>query len=473
MPVQPYDTVWRDPTQAALEDEGAWERDIVARLPADLVEQAHALKAFQRARGLRSPTDLLRALLAYAFGVPSFRRLGAWSVLMGLADLSEAAWRKHLRTAHAWLLWLLGELLRADFAPAGWASIGAAAGRGRVLLVDASTLGVPGGSGDDWRLHTAYDLLAGRFGQVVLGDRTSGEHLEHYALAPGDIVVADRNYGYRRSVAHAQKHGAAVVLRIRVDAFPLQTAEGVPVDVVAWLKSGHGDRHTRSLVCRFEGVCYPVRLLAVRLPPEKAKQARLQAVQRAKKHGHQLRAETLYLAEWVLVITTLPEGDWPPEAVLRVYRARWQIELVFKRLKQQLHLDTLRVKERTAVEAVICLHLIAWALHEPEAAWIRAHLPRADEEACGVFDMPTTAAGMPDADDTDVLSSWRLTALCLSTLRQAVLGCWSARRLQECLPRLRRFLCESPRRRRHQETAVRAWLLPRFDGAEATWETAA
>jgi len=37
---------------------------------------------------------------------------------------------------------------------------------GRVLLVDASRLRQPGGTGDDWRLHLAYDLPAGRMSEV-------------------------------------------------------------------------------------------------------------------------------------------------------------------------------------------------------------------------------------------------------------------------------------------------------------------
>ncbi len=73
-------------------------------------------------------------------------------------------------------------------------------------------------------------------------------------------------------------------------------------------------------------------------------------------------------------------------------------------------------------------------------AEIRAHLP-AD----------ALTAPMP-------VSSWLLTGRGLDTLRQQVQGTWAQARLQACLPRLRRFLVLTPRRREHQETAGRAWL---------------
>src|SRR5689334_1446685 len=119
----------------------------------------------------------------------------------------------------------------------------------------------------------------------------------------------------------------------------------------------------------------------------------------------------------------------------------YNIELVFKRMKQLLRLNQVRSKQCTSVEATVRALLIAWALHEDAMATIRAQLPT------GTLTAPTP------------VSSWCLTGLGLDTLRQQVQGTWSHARLQACLPRLHRFVVLSPRRREHQETQVRAWLL--------------
>ncbi len=445
MPVPFHHTDTGSNTQLPALVRDSWQTEVVPQLPANLAATARHYQAFQRKRGIACPTDLLRGLLAYVLCAPSGRQLGAWAVLIGLADLSETAWRKRLRTANAWLLWLLAELL-APPPPRAPALLRAPA---RILLIDATRLRQPGGTGDDWRLHTAYDLVAARLAQVTLTDQHSAEALAHFALQPGDLVAADGGYGYRRSIASVVQQQADGVFRIHPATCPLEDAAGRPIDVLRWLRQSGGTLRSRPAWCRWQGQRYTVRLLAAKLPPAAARAARKRKRQQARDHGRQISAATLLLAGWVVLLTTLAADAWTDTEVLRLYRARWQVELVYKRMKQVLKLNQIRSMQREAAEATVRVLLIAWALQEGEAAQVRAQLPHA---------LPTVAlAGMGPT----IVSSWLLTTLCMETLRQQVRGQWSQARLRACLPRLWRFLCSPPRRRMHQETDVRAWLAAR------------
>src|SRR5712691_1257064 len=184
MLVQSHDSGDRVERQGLSLVEDAWAMEVVPRLPANLAEQALALKAFQRVRSIATPHDLLRGVLAYVLGPLSTRRLGAWAVLVGVADISEAAWRQRLRTRSPWLRWLLSAWVATSARPA---SLGVLPQR-RVLLVDASGLGQPGGTGEDWRLPRASDFTAGRLGQVQVTDRRGGAHLGRYPWQPGEVM---------------------------------------------------------------------------------------------------------------------------------------------------------------------------------------------------------------------------------------------------------------------------------------------
>lgn len=447
MPVRSHHSAAHPAAQSPAAAPDSWTTEVVPRLPCDLDHQARSLKAFQRKRAIKTPTDLLRGLLVYALNPFGFRWLGAWGVLSDVADLSAAGWHDALIRASAWLLWLIGELMVASGPPI-WITQRI---RGRVWVVDASMLGQVGKPGDAWRLHLAFDLIAGRIGQVHLTDRYTGEQLRHFQLRPGDLVLLDGGYGYRATLLTAQQMGADVLVPFNPRTCPLHTGWSRPLDVVAWLQQAGPTIRSRTAYWSLDGCSGQVRIVAKQRAPHERVGAEQELRRNAQKHGRQVSAAALLLCGWLLLLTTLSASCWSADELLWLYHARWQVELLFKRMKQLLELDRVRATSREGAEAIIRARLVAWLLHEPSSQALRALLSQVGSGRPQPGPAPSSAP---------VVSTWLVTVLALATLRQQVVGSWSEARVRDCLPRLRRFLV-SRTRRAHQETEVRAFLTGR------------
>src|ERR1700722_8675861 len=83
------------------------------RLPPslDVENLARQTKAFQRPRGVRSGTDLLRLALAWGCGGYSLQSVAAWSGERGIATLTDEALIQRLHGAGPFLQAVINELL--------------------------------------------------------------------------------------------------------------------------------------------------------------------------------------------------------------------------------------------------------------------------------------------------------------------------------------------------------------------------
>jgi hypothetical protein len=447
----------------ALNEEG-WEQGVLSQLPEDWEGQAYQLQAYVRDREVQGPAQLLRAVLGYVLCGFSFRHLACWAVLIGLPNLSDTAWRKRVQHCHGWLWWILQELLSPSH-PVG-TIVPISAHIRRVHLIDTTRLKEPGGSGDDYRVHLAYDLLSGRFSQVSLSDCHGAESFSRFRLQAGDVAVGDAGYGYRVCVTYAFKQGAYAIVRICPSTFPLLDENGHPLDVVAWLREKGAGTHGRTVSYEYRGVSYRVRLIAKSLRAEDAQRLREAKIRKASKKGRHLKEETLFLTGWVLLISSVPAGVWSDAEILRLYQARWQIELLFKRMKQLLHLNQLRGKTTRMNEVTILACLICWCLQEQQVVRCRKVLDTLYEPVQpDGFLMQEPAIASPELvccveepPEPGAISEWQLAAVGLQTLRVAVQGYWTASRLELCMPHLLRFFRSSPRQRRHQRQGLLLWL---------------
>lgn len=462
MPEHSQDTITKENVQEMVSRDD-WTKEVVPGLPIQLEEQARKWKAIEREREISLASDLLRGLLAYVYVTHSFAHLGIWSVLIDLADISANAWRKRLRKASDWLDWLLGELLAMVEVTSPWLARG---GLKRILLIDGTHWKTFGPQGIVWRVHTAFDLLAGRLTQVKVTDYKEGEHLEVFDLKKGDLVVTDRANGLRERVAFVIGKCAHIIVRITPRMFPMEDEPGNKIVVLDWLKGLHapdGAVFSRSVWISFARKRFHLRLVALRLSRDQQDKAERRTKNKAAKNQKKVHPNTLYLSGWVLVMTTLPRQEWSDQQVLRLYQARWHIELFFKRMKQLLKQQSLRCKTAASAKPTVTLFLIGWALLEEESASVRLAIRDAvvctqkfKEGKLLLKDLPHASWWQDNLSGP--LSEWMLAEACFDLFCQQLRGHYTAERFRSCLSRLQRFLGSGHRDRPHLSSQVSRWL---------------
>ena len=441
------DQLWQADERSAA----CWQQLVEQRLPADLEQQARQRKAFVRIRTLSSASELLRAILCYVLTLSSLKQLSGWSRLLGLTPLvlSPTAWQKRLRQSGPWLLWLLTQLL-GQLLPPPRLPVPVT---GRILLVDATSLTQVGAQEGTWRLHSAYDLLAGRLSWVKVTDRHTAESLLHLPIQPGDILVGDGAYSRARQLLAVQEAGAFSLTRFSPRHLLLyapdapQDSEQFRLDVLGWLRTLAPGTYERQALVRFEGKALPVRLIVMVPPPQQAEAMRRHKEKQARAKGRQPSEETLFVAGFHLLVTTLPPSCWPRPLVLPLYEARWQVEIFFKRLKGVLDLRRLRWHTPESVLAVIAALLVGWLLLEDQAEPLRREIADAEPWA---FPM----------------SSWQLDQWALWSLRQVIEGWYSPQRLRALAGELRplfRQKRQRPLREEQRRSQFQALLTPQPD----------
>lgn len=329
---------------------------------AALAASAAETKAFVRARRVTSAVVLLRLVLAYCLGGRGLRATSAWAAASGLVDISNVGLLYRLRQCGDWLGLLVGRLLAGTVPPQS---------RGRLIrLIDATTVLKAGQAAKQgnhlWRIHSAFDLPAERFGHFELTDEHGGEQLDRIAVVPGEIRIGDAVYMQPDRIAAVQAQGGDVVVRSGWRNARWLQADGERFDLLGALRSAStGVVDCPVWVDRQRGGPLALRLVAVRKPEPVLAEARRRARRQANKAGYQVSQETLIAAEWVILVTSLKQAEYCSGDILALYRLRWRIELAFKRLKSIVGLRRPPGNDPRTAKPFVLAHLLLILLLEP------------------------------------------------------------------------------------------------------------
>jgi hypothetical protein len=267
-----------------------------------------------------------------------------------------------------------------------------------VLVGDATTIALPdelaelfpgcggaiGTSRAALKIQVLWDLKTGRLVRLEVEPGRASDAKSPIAVTeaePGTLLVYDLGYFDLSRFAALDAQKAKYISRL-LHGTQVYDTDGKPLNLLGYLReqpTGLVDREillgvTERLRCR---------LIAIRVPEEIANRRRQQARENAKRKGRTPSAEYLELLGWSLFITNNAEEDLTWKAVVVLYRARWQIELLFKLWKSNNHLARSR-EGASALEilAVFYAKLLGvvlqhWILVATMGAWESRSMPKA------------------------------------------------------------------------------------------------
>ena len=341
-----------------------WE-SIRSELPGDyesLAFETKAIKPHYPNVQITKPDDLLRMIFLHVGANLPLRQTVAWFAETGGPKVSPYCLHTRMRAAGAYLSALVARMTtwRSQCAPELWDGYS-------LMLVDATSFSGRVATGTDARIHAVLRLADLGVVQATALGVEHGETLRRFQWDERQLVIGDRAYCNPPGIAWAVDHGAEVLVRLNRSALPLLNRRGESFDVVKWVRPlREGQIVERAVRFVVNGEAEPRtiagRLIATRLPDDKAEEARARV---RKEQGRDATAETLEMAAYVVLFTT---ANLDAERCLEAYRLRWQIELLFKRWKSICGFDALPNERPDTTQSWLAAKLLLGLIVERIAA---------------------------------------------------------------------------------------------------------
>jgi hypothetical protein len=277
--------------------------------------------------------------MAYAVSDLSLKDVAAWARALEIAFISGPGLHYRLKTAQLWFERLLVDVLQqgVESEPVGLP----------VKIVDASVITGPGSTGTDWRAHVSLDPDTGRIAFCDLTDAKGGESFSRFHFKKGEIVLGDRGYARARGIYSVVSSGAHVLVRVSPCSMRICDDSGRTMSLMSYAQNVR-EGETKEWKVR------------IPVPPDDAvrwhvSKAKAWVCGRIIGFLNKKR-------EVIWLFTDLASERLSAERAKKLLRVRWQIELLFKRLKSQLDLKDLPTRKGPTARSWLLLKFLAAAV---------------------------------------------------------------------------------------------------------------
>jgi hypothetical protein len=322
--------------------------DLLTVLPEGWQAKAKEAGALIRSRNIKTAEDLLKVIFLYLTEGKSFGNTAAFLSLSESYKLNKTAVYKRIGNSGEWLRWMCEHIDRGGLAIGEkplWL------GDTDMYIVDASNEAVYGNREKQYRLHYAVNLYTLEMKEMLLTEQETGESLRNFeSFGSVDAVMGDRAYGNLRNIEYLRKRGSGYILRLRTNAFNIYDSRKLKTSVPSLFKGlGQGESGSAEVYYFYRGEYKKLRLCAYRKTVEEEARglSKLEDSQNCKRRKKGLSEAQKENNRYVVVATSFVMAE--ADEIIGLYRLRWQIELVFKRLKSLFGYNEVPVKlDRTA-----------------------------------------------------------------------------------------------------------------------------
>ena len=340
--------------------EKSWE-EVMKHLPMGWESKAKELKAITRKREIKTAEELLVLNLLHVKDGGSYQATSSLMKLTAGKSLDKNAVYHRIKASWRWLRWMAEGVCSQQGITIPKPSY---LGEKRIRLIDASDTALKGSKTSDYRLHYDFDLFGFQCISMEMTTTKEGEKLTRYKVQPEDILIADRIYCTITGIEHVKSSQGSFILRLRSKAFNLYDASGEQLQLTSLL-GGMDEHDNTDIHCFYKlpsGKLSPIRIVAMKKDKDAIEKATRKLARKAsRKQTPLVSNETLLLNEYIVLATNL---DYTNEQILELYRARWQIEQVFYRLKSLFDFGEIPNKNYDSVMAWFYGKLLLAALCE-------------------------------------------------------------------------------------------------------------
>jgi len=252
---------------------------------------------------------------------------------------------------------LCGELLREQFSQsieAGWFTK-----FNRVLIKDSTKFDVsanlakqlPGSGGNASKagvcIQYEFDLKSGQVNDLSISSSNCNDITDAKAtitkVKEGDLIIRDSGYAVLSCFKTINKNEAFFISRLRCNILVYEEKDNEYVELdfcklFYMMTKGKIKRLDKQVfIGRVEKM--PVRLIIDLMPEDEVNKRKRNTKANNKKRGHKTSTKFMDRAPFNLFITNIGETVLTSETITKIYKLRWQVELIFKGWKSVFGID--------------------------------------------------------------------------------------------------------------------------------------